>query len=567
METVQRNIFLLVLSRASILLVVAFLTLVLGRGSQYVWPVILLTAIALPLTIVYAVALRLRIPGSVMAPIQFANDILLVSWLVYRTGDVESPFNALYLIIIFAASLLSIGRAIGVTIATLAAAVAMGIGTISGAVPRSDGTVYATTALPDLQLNLSYTVVAILCVAVLSTYLADRQRRSDTALAATTRSLADLRAFNERIIESMRSGLLTAGLDGRITTCNRAAQDILGVPDTEILGRPLVELFGDVAGARFRADELPTNTTIVRSDVSFSKPNGTVAHLGFNVTPLLSEQDEVTGVVLIFQDLTEVFELEQEVRRREKLAALGTMAAGLAHEIRNPLASMRGSVQVLASDLAVDDGSRRLTDIILRESERLNRTVTDFLTFARPAPHAPSEFDLRRVTAEAVLLLRNSPEVGAEHSIVEQYPEDPCPFWGDANQVRQIFWNLARNGLQAMPRGGRLSVGIETDEDAYRLVVADEGIGMSPDQVERIFEPFSSQKEGGIGLGMAIVYAFVRDHSGRISVESEVGAGTQVVVTLPRLAPSSVAGAPRAAVHRDHAGEAVAARGPGAAEE
>jgi two-component system sensor histidine kinase PilS (NtrC family) len=567
METVQRNILLLVLSRASILLVVAFLTLVLGRGSQYVWPVILLTAIALPLTIVYAVALRLRIPGSVMAPIQFANDILLVSWLVYRTGDVESPFNALYLIIIFAASLLSIGRAIGVTIATLAAAVAMGIGTISGAVPRSDGTVYATTALPDLQLNLSYTVVAILCVAVLSIYLADRQRRSDTALAATTRSLADLRAFNERIIESMRSGLLTAGLDGRVTTCNRAAQDILGVPDTEILGRPLVELFGDVAGARFRADDLPTNTTIVRSDVSFSKPNGTVAHLGFNVTPLLSEQDEITGVVLIFQDLTEVFELEQEVRRREKLAALGTMAAGLAHEIRNPLASMRGSVQVLASDLAVDDGSRRLTDIILRESERLNRTVTDFLTFARPAPHAPSEFDLRRVTAEAVLLLRNSPEVDAEHSIVERYPEDPCPFWGDANQIRQIFWNLARNGLQAMPRGGRLSVGIEADGDAYRLVVSDEGIGMSPDQVERIFEPFSSQKEGGIGLGMAIVYAFVRDHSGRISVESEVGVGTQVVVTLPRLAQSSVAAAQRADVHRDHAGEAVAARGPSAAEE
>jgi two-component system sensor histidine kinase PilS (NtrC family) len=567
METVQRNILLLVLSRASILLVVAFLTLVLGRGSQYVWPVILLTTIALPLTIVYAVALRLRIPGSVMAPIQFANDILLVSWLVYRTGDVESPFNALYLIIIFAASLLSIGRAIGVTIATLMCAVAMGIGTISGAVPRSDGTVYATTALPDLQLNLSYTVVAILCVAVLATYLADRQRRSDTALAATTRSLADLRAFNERIIESMRSGLLTAGLDGRVTTCNRAAQDILGLPDTEILDRPLVELFGDVAGARFRADDLPTNTTIVRSDVSFSKPNGTVAHLGFNVTPLLSEQDEVTGVVLIFQDLTEVFELEQEVRRREKLAALGTMAAGLAHEIRNPLASMRGSVQVLASDLAVDDGSRRLTDIILRESERLNRTVTDFLTFARPAPHAPSEFDLRRVIAEAVILLRNSPEVDAEHSIVEHYPERPCPFWGDANQVRQIFWNLARNGLQAMPSGGRLSVGIEADGDGYRLAVADEGIGMSPDQIERIFEPFSSQKEGGIGLGMAIVYAFTRDHSGRIAVESEVGAGTQVVVTLPRLAQSFVSGAERADAHRDRAGEAVAAQGPGAAED
>jgi two-component system, NtrC family, sensor histidine kinase PilS len=559
METLQRNLLSLVISRAGILLVVAFLTLLLGRGSQYVWPVIVLTAIVLPLTVIYAVAHRVGVPGTIMVPIQFANDILLVNWLVYRTGDVESPFNALYLIVVFAAGLLPTRRAIAIVTATLVSAVTLGVLTVSGAVPRSDGTAYAPSFLPDLQLNLSYTIVAILCVSVLSTFLAERQRRSDTALAATARSLADLRAFNERIIESMRSGLLTAGLDGRVTTCNRAAIDILNLSDEEILGRPLTDLFGDVAGAHFRTGDPATGTTIVRSDVSFERPGGTVAHLGFNVAPLLSEQNEISGAVLIFQDLTEVFELEQEVRRREKLAALGTMAAGLAHEIRNPLASLRGSIQVLASDLSADDDNRRLTDIILRESERLNRTVSDFLTYARPAPHTPTEFDLRRPVSEAVTLLRNSPEVGPAHSIVESYPEQPCPFRGDQNQIRQIFWNLARNGLQAMPEGGELKVRIESAGEGYRLAVADEGIGMPREQIDRLFEPFSSQKQGGVGLGMAIVYSFVREHGGRISVESEVGVGTQIVVDLPRTRPTGLT--------RDLAAPLVATRDASATED
>ena len=545
METFQRNLLSLVISRAGILLLVAFLTLLLGRGSQYVWPVIVLTAIVLPLTVIYAVSHRLRVPGAVMVPIQFANDILLVNWLVYRTGDVESPFNALYLIVVFAAALLPTRRAVAIMTATLASAILLGVLTVSGAIARSDGTVYALSALPNLQLNLAYTIVAILCVSILSTYLAERQRRSDSALAATARSLADLRAFNERIIESMRSGLLTAGLDGRVTTCNRAAQDILNLSDEQLLGRPITDLFGDIAGVHFRAGEMPKGTTIVRSDVSFERPGGTVAHLGFNVAPLLGDDNEVSGAVLIFQDLTEVFELEQEVRRREKLAALGTMAAGLAHEIRNPLASLRGSIQVLASDLSADEGHRRLTDIILRESERLNRTVSDFLTYARPAPHAATEFDLKRAISEAVTLLRNSPEVGPAHSIVESFPEQECPFRGDQNQMRQIFWNLARNGLQAMPDGGQLDVRIERDESSYRLVVADEGVGMPHEQIDHIFEPFASQKQGGVGLGLAIVYAFVRDHGGRISVKSEVGAGTQVVVELPQGHPPGAAHARR----------------------
>jgi two-component system sensor histidine kinase PilS (NtrC family) len=533
MDNLRRSIAWAIVSRAGILAVVVALTLSIGPNSQYVWPVTLLAFVVFALTLVYAVALWIRVPAKVLIPVQAVNDILLVNWLVYRTGDVESPFNALYLVIVFAASVVAPRRAIFVTVVTVLSAVCLGVGAVSGALPRADGTSYEPSVLAELQLNIAYTTVAIVSVAILSTYLADRQRRADTALKAAAQDLAVLRAFNERIIDSMRSGLITAGLDGAITSCNRAAEEITGYAEDELVGRPLPELFGDVARAYLvPPDAQPAS--LLRSDVSFERPNGTVAHLGFNVAPLVAERGEVGGVVLIFQDLTEIFDLEQEVRRREKLAALGSMAAGLAHEIRNPLASIRGSVQVLARELPVDEDSRRLVDIILRESERLNRTLTDFLTYARPAAFAPAEFDLKRAIADAVTLLKNSPEVGPEHAVVESYPERPCTFVGDPNQVRQIFWNLARNGIQAMPSGGRLTVRVTpVDGTGYRVTVEDEGVGMNADEIGRLFEPFASQKPGGTGLGLAIVYQFVEEHGGRVSVESEPGSGTRVSVYLP----------------------------------
>jgi two-component system sensor histidine kinase PilS (NtrC family) len=274
---------------------------------------------------------------------------------------------------------------------------------------------------------------------------------------------------------------------------------------------------------------------VLRSDISTTKPDGSPIHLGYNATPLTAESGEVRGVVVIFQDLTEVFKLEQEVRRQEKLAALGTLAAGLAHEIRNPLASMRGSVQVLAGEIALDDQQKRLMDIITRESERLNRTVSDFLAYARPAPFTPVEFDLKRAVADAVMLLRHSSEVLPGHEIVERFPAGPTRFVGDPNQVRQIFWNLARNGLQAMPERGTLTVGLSelASGRGYELTVQDEGVGMTDEQLGRLFVPFATNTRGGTGLGMAIVYQFVQEHGGRIDVASAPGTGTTIKVTLP----------------------------------
>lgn len=544
MDALRRKLTRLVFLRAAILGALVVLTLLLGRASPYIWPVSVLALLVSGLSIVYALALRSSIPARVLIPIQLANDVMLVTWLVYRTGDIESPFSALYLVVIFASSLMSTrGGILAITTMSVVLGSAVGGAVLSGLLSRADGTLYADEAIPDLQLSFAYTLVATIAVAALSTHLAARQRLSDTQLAATARSLAALRAFNERVIESMRSGLITAGLDGRIASTNKAAEEITGRSKIDLLGSHLADLFGPEPMTVLDEQHRDPKDSVLRSQVAFVRPDNGVVHVGYNVTPLTLEDGDVHGVVLIFQDLTEIFELEQEVRRREKLVALGTMAAGLAHEIRNPLASMRGSVQVLASEVELDESQARLMNIIQRESDRLNRTVTDFLAYARPAPFSPSEFDLRQSLVEAVTLLRNSPEVHANHTIVEAYPEVGAPYVGDASQIRQIFWNLARNGLKAMPEGGALTVRLEDiDPASYRLSIEDQGVGIDPEHLARLFEPFSSTVHGGTGLGMAIVYQLVKEHGGRIAVDSRVGHGTSVQISLPKSAAPPASG-------------------------
>ncbi len=264
--------------------------------------------------------------------------------------------------------------------------------------------------------------------------------------------------------------------------------------------------------------------------------------------------------MLTFQDLTEVMELEREVRRQERLAALGTMAAGLAHEIRNPLASMRGSVQVLASELSFSQDQSQLMQIVLRESDRLNRIVSDFLTYARPSKIEPTVIELASLLAETIALLRNSPELRPDHLIREEYPSEPLLYQGDPNQMRQIFWNLARNAIQAMPRGGELSVTLDAKPGRdVTIAFSDTGGGMSREQKDRLFEPFNSST-GGTGLGMAIVYQLVRDHNGKILVDSEPGKGTRIAIRVPasnRVAPQP--GSSNEAARVDSAQPAVVA--------
>lgn len=484
----------------------------------------------------YLAALRTRLAHRTQGYIQFSLDICIVTWLVYRTGDVESPFLALYLVIIFATCAL-LGRT-GVSLVGALAGVlyvCVGVLTISRLLPRAGGwSPYEGTELSWTQFMFSLNLVAIFAVAILSSQLAERIRRSEIQLASATRDLADYRLFNDRIIESMRSGLVTTDLLGHIITFNRAAEEITGYHATAVRGNKIFNIFGDIEKQiEAGLESIRTRTRLPRFDIGCRTADGREIHLGFSVAPLVDEADSSRGYVLTFQDLTEVMELEREVRRQERLAALGKMAAGLAHEIRNPLASMRGSVQVLASELSFSQDQSQLMQIVLRESDRLNRIVSDFLTYARPPKIDRSVIELSSLLSETIALLRNSPELRPDHLIEEEYPNDPLLYQGDPNQMRQIFWNLARNAIQAMPQGGELSVTLDAKPNRdVTIAFSDTGQGMSREQKDRLFEPFNSSS-GGTGLGMAIVYQLVRDHNGNILVESEAGKGTRIAIRLP----------------------------------
>jgi two-component system sensor histidine kinase PilS (NtrC family) len=376
--------------------------------------------------------------------------------------------------------------------------------------------------------------VAFLVVGLLSARLAERQSRSDVRLMAAAQTLASLRALHERIVESIRSGVVTTDLQGEIYTFNAAAEEITGYRQASIRGQHASIIFGELAqqiADSTRATEL--NQPSPRFETDCLTAEGMRLRLGFTITPLFSETGETTGMVITFQDLTQIRVLEETSKRQDRLAAIGRMAASIAHEIRNPLAAMRGSIQMLRAEMEGESAQTELMEIILRESDRLNRIITDFLTYARPRSLVHANVDIGDLLRQTFTLLRHSPELKESQKIVDEIPATPLFVDVDEEQMRQVFWNLARNALQAMEQGGTLRAAFDTNSNGrLRITFSDTGCGMSPDQVEHLFEPFSSTT-GGTGLGLSIVYQIIRDHGGTINVRSREGQGTTITIELP----------------------------------
>jgi len=487
------------------------------------------------LSIFYALGLHFSPRIRVQTSAQLFIDVLLATWLVWATGDVYSPYAALYIIIISAASVLLGSRlALATAVCCVLAFTGMSIGTITGVLQPFSPLVTAASTIKAIQ-TIGLNDVAFLVVGLLAARLAERQSRSDVRLIAATQTLADLRVLHERIVESIRSGVITTDLDGRIYTFNAAAEEITSYKATEVRGQHASILFGEISdqvaesmSAAAMSEQSP------RYEANCLTPDGLLLRLGFSIFPLFAESKETTGMVITFQDLTEVRALEETSRRQDRLAAVGRVAAGIAHEIRNPLASMRGSIQVLRSEIKGDSGQAELMEIILRESDRLNGIITDFLTYARPRQTTFTDIDLREPLRETFTLLRHSPELHAAHSLEENLPFEPVTAKADASQLKQVFWNLSRNALQAMPDGGTLRAEMtRTANNRLRITFTDMGQGMTPEQVEQLFEPFSSSTSGGTGLGLSIVYQIIRDHGGTINVRSREGHGTTITIELP----------------------------------
>ncbi len=487
--------------------------------------------ISVGLTILYFFLLRLSKEIAWQVRLQFLMDALLITWLVWRTGDLTSPYITLYIVLI------SVGSFFLRPLQTLFLAVScvflftmLALMTVN-LVLEPSGPAQATSKVVQI---VSFHIVAFLVVGLLASRLSER-RNSGEQLEATERSLASLRVLHERIIESIRSGLITTDLDGNVITFNSAATEITGLTSAEAHTRSVHSIFGDITEAiELSLDAAENGEHVPRFEADLITPDGFAVKIGYGVTQLFSENSETTGLIITFQDLTEIRSMEESVKRKDRLAAVGRVAAGLAHEIRNPLGAMRGAIQVLESNTERGSMNAELMEIILKESDRLNSIITNFLSYARPPAAEFVQTDVAEAVRELMKLLRHSPDVEAHHELIDDSGSESIMIAADPAQLRQIFWNLARNAMQAMPNGGKLRIGLERiPNNRVRISIEDTGKGMSPEQVEQLFEPFSNSTSGGTGLGLSIVYQIVRDHNGVINVRSLEGKGTTITIDLP----------------------------------
>jgi two-component system sensor histidine kinase PilS (NtrC family) len=325
-------------------------------------------------------------------------------------------------------------------------------------------------------------------------------------------------------------------MDGTIYTYNAAAAEITGRSATQMTGRSIFDLFGDIHEQIELAIENNFDLTqLPRFETDLSTPDGFAVRIGYSISQLFSEENEPSGLIITFQDLTQIRSMEESIRRKDRLAAVGRVGAGLAHEIRNPLGAMRGAIQVLESNMPPDSIQSDLMSIILRESDRLNSIITNFLSYARPKAGNFTDVDICEAIRDTATLLKHGPEVGDRHRLTLELPEKPVFVNADSTQLKQIFWNLARNAFHAMPDGGELKISVGTIANRrVRIAVEDNGKGMPADRVEQLFEPFSNSTSGGTGLGLSIVYQIIRDHNGTINVRSSEGEGTTITIELPR---------------------------------
>jgi two-component system sensor histidine kinase PilS (NtrC family) len=526
----------------------ATLMQVTAPGSFAVDPYFSLIGLIYGLTLAYALMLRKVEANPSLVDLQLGGDAIVVSAFIYFTGGITSYFALLYVLPIVAGSVVQHRRG-GLFVAMLSAILYIEV--VAGQYLAGGGVlsrVWGTgqsVALPPLsvaQYVVALNVFGFFVVALLSGSLAEGVRASGVRLAEASSQIADLQALNQHVIDSLPSGLATTDVGLRILTFNRGAETITGVSFRSAVGRtidnvlqlpgPTIEdIHRDLQSVGTRRHEFKYRRADSRPEIE----------IGLGATHLETPGGRA-GYLFTFQDVTNIKKLERDAAMQQRLAAVGEMAAGIAHEIRNPLASMSGSIQILRQDLPLTSEQEQLMDIVLRESERLNTTIRSFLDYARPQRFEVKRFDARRALNDTALLLRNSADLHDQHRISVDLPAAELWYDADEGQIKQIVWNLATNGLRAMPDGGRLQLKGAYDASGAGLVltVEDEGAGIPQEELPELFQPFHGSFPKGSGLGLAIVHRIVTDYNGTIEFSSEVGRGTMVAVRLPARTVASV---------------------------
>ncbi len=481
--------------------------------------------------------------------LQLVLEITIEMGVIHHTGGIDSPFAILFILTILSASLIYrlIGSVLMAGLSSLAYAFILWSG---------EGLEFSLKSILLISDASFYKVFLYICtfflVAFISGYLAQKLKVKGEELWSASLELDKIKTDTDEILRHLKSGLITIDTWGRIVYFNRAAEEILGYSESEVKGKDCREVF------KPRMPQLAEKITQVirfnqedlRGLLYIDGKNNQKIPIGISTSILGDREKGVRGVIAIFQDITEVMKLEERIRTADRLAVVGELSAGIAHEIRNPLASISGSVEVLKEELSLSEENQNLLDLIIKETGRLNRILTDFLNYARIGPSLLSKVELFRILNDVIEIAQKHPSFKENISIRKIFSSDVRYVLGEENQIKQIFLNLLVNAIESMEgRWGEVLITDKTlnqldkshfteeepkESEWIPLAIMDQGKGMTEEQKEKIFTPFYSAKRNGTGLGLAIVQRLVNNLGGRIEFRSQLGKGSVFVVYLQK---------------------------------
>ena len=494
-----------------------------------------------PLSIVYFL-LFYRFPDAIAnAYLQSMVDVLAITAMVYSTGGIQSLYSVFYpLVIIY--SVIFLGRRGGLLIASTAG-ICYGLLAVFEYHRLIDPQVF--TLFNDYQLTAGYVLARIVThilsfyfTAFLSIFVVDQEKKTRNLLAEKEDDFAKLDILHQSIIESVNLGIITVSNLGRIKSFNRAATEITGLAFKDVENLMFADIFPDFYDFLHDQKKMESSLSgLTRFEGVFHTNEGRELKLGASLSPLRDNYGAIIGEIIIFRDITEILEMRYSLEKSRRLAFIGEVAANLAHEIRNPLASIGGAVQLLKQDFPRTETNAKLFQIILRGKDQLDNFLKDFLLMARPAPGISEEIDLSSMIKDVLDSLRLVPDWPRPLKLNLSLPEYPVLISVNKTEIRQALWNLLLNSVQSMPGGGELTIEVSlcrlNSVDAVEIRITDNGCGIERENLQRIFEPFYTSRDMGTGLGLAVVSRIIENWKGKIEINSEVGKGTHCLLTIP----------------------------------
>jgi len=493
---------------------------------------------------------RIGVELKVIVRVLVVVDIVVLTMLAHFSGGSGSFFSILYILpIIVGGEYFKVSGGLVTALLATSAYITYILLEIGGYVePESGGWVADVTSRGVARMILrGYLHMAVFVfTGLVSGYVSYRLQNKHEEIADREKEIRQIRLDTDSILRNMSSGLIVTDPKGCVLTVNPAAEAILGLSgNMEFEGEPISDAFPHMP---LLAEELSlvlqSGMQRQRHEIDIVKPDGKLVQLGISISLLKDEEDEIKGVIAIFQDLSEVKEMRERIRQADRMAAVGELSAAIAHEIRAPLASISGSIEMLRDEIdGLTGDNAELMDLIIRESERLDRIISDFLEYARLRKPSFSPADIDRCIGEIAMLLRNAALLGKGVEITIESDSESSRISADEEQIRQVFLNLGNNACEAMSGCGKLKLSVcrvirrlsedRADEECIEVCFHNDGPAIPENVLPHVFEPFFTTREGGTGLGLAIAARIVESHSGLIDVRSSNDGGTEFIVILP----------------------------------